>query len=720
MPLKTFEVATEIAGKPLLIKVGKFARFANGSAFARYGETAVLATVTMAAPREEVDYFPLTVDYVERLYAGGRIKGSRFVKREGRPSDEAILAGRMIDRSLRPLFPKDFKNEVQVVVTVLSVDLEQDPALLGLLASSAALSCSDVPWEGPVGAVRVGEKEGAFLLNPTLSELDFSSLDLVVTGTKEALVMVEAGAKEVPEDRVLEAMEYGYKHLRQMLALIEDLTKKVGPQKQEFEKDEVADSLKEEVSRFALEKVKEVLKEGKSKGEHAPQLDLLREELYEKFEGKYPRTKLNSALSDVMREAVRDLVVSDGKRVDGREFSEVRPISAEVGILARTHGSALFERGETQVLTIATLGSGSLEQLIEGPMGEETKRYLHHYYFPPFSTGETGRIGSPNRREIGHSALAERALLPMIPSEEEFPYAIRLVTEVLSSNGSTSMAAVCGSALALMDAGVPIKAPVSGIAMGLFKNKENIKILTDITGLEDQSGDMDFKVAGTKNGITALQMDVKVKEGLSHEILKEALSSAKSARLFVLERMLEVLGGTRKELSAYAPKVVSLKIDQEKIGDVIGPGGRVIRSIIESTQTAIDVSDDGTVLISSTDAGKVETAKKLIEDLVREVKAGEEYEGEVKRVMDFGAFVEVLPGKEGLLHVSEISHEYVDKPEKIFRVGQKVRVKVIGVDERGRINLSKKVLEKPTKKLGFRTPDFRKGRIPFRSPYVRR
>ncbi len=722
----------EFAGRPLVFEYGEVAGQANGAVLARYGETAVLATVTASEPREEVSFFPLVVDYIERLYAGGRIKASRFVKREGKPSDEAIIAGRMIDRALRPLFPKNFKKEIQVVITILSVDLENDPGLLGMLGASAALSCSDIPWEGPVAAVQVGlspqANGGGFILNPTESELDFSELNLVVAGTSKATVMVEAEAKEIKESEILTAIEFGQEKIQPIVKMISKLATEAKVEKLEIEEDPDEEKLMGDVRKFALGKVKKIVEKIPAKEDYAEAMETLREELFEEYEGVHTKVKMSIALDSLVGEAVRELVIKDGKRPDGREMNKVRPLHMKVKMLPRTHGSAIFQRGETQVLTIATLGSTSLEQLIEGPAGEETKRYIHHYYFPPFSTGETGRIGAPKRREIGHSALAERALLPVIPSEEEFPYAIRLVSEILSSNGSSSMASACGSTLSLMDAGVPIKNPVSGIAMGVFKEGKTIRLLTDITGLEDQCGDMDFKVAGTKEGVTALQMDIKVK-GLSHETMVKALDQAKQARLAVLEEMLKVIGKPREELSKYAPKVATLKIPTNKIGEVIGPGGKMIKGIIEKTGTAIDVKDDGTVNITSVEGEKVAEARKIIEDLTRQLQVGEVLEGEVKRTTDFGAFVEILPGREGLVHISELSHDFVSKATDVVKVGDKIKVKVIGISEDGKINLSKKVLEpgssgkrerkgeRGKKPLGYRTPDWRKGRYPQRPPF---
>lgn len=695
---KVIKKEIQLVGRTLQLEYGELAAQANGAVLARYGDTVVLATATSAKPRVEADFFPLTVDYVERLYAGGRIKGSRFVKREGRPSDEAIIAGRLIDRTIRPLFPKGYKDEVQVIVIVLSVDLENDPVVLGVVAASAALACSDIPWEGPAAAVRVGRKadEGAspknFLLNPTEAELVFSDLDLIVSGVENEVLMVEGGADEIVEEDLLEAIEFGQAGVAPIVKLISDLAGEVGAEKRQVEVDEQLKHLREDVRKFALKPLKEIVEEAATKEEFEGKTEALAEEIFKKYEGTYQKAAMGSALSEVTKEAVRELVIIDGKRTDGRKLDEVRPLHIRVGVLPRTHGSALFQRGETQVLTIATLGSTSLEQLIEGPTGEETKRYIHHYYFAPFSTGEVGRIGSPGRREIGHSALAERALERMILPEEKFPYTIRLVSEVLSSNGSTSMASTCGSTLALMDAGVPIKAPVSGVAMGLYTDGKTFRVLTDIAGLEDQTGDMDFKIAGTEKGVTAVQMDMKV-AGLPHKVMEEALEQARQARLAILKEMLKIIGKTRGEISKYAPKVAYLKIPVEKIGAVIGPGGKMIKSIIGKTGTAVDVKEDGTVNISGSDEAKVGEARKIVEDLIREIKVGEIFDGTVQRVMDFGAFVEILPGKDGLVHVSELARGYVERVSDVVKVGDQFKVKVIGVDDQGRIKLSKKALE---------------------------
>ena len=695
---KLIKKELDLGGRTLSFEYGELAAQANGSVLARYGDTVVLATATSAKAKEDIGYFPLFVEYVERLYAGGIIKGSRFVKREGRPSDEAILSGRIIDRIIRPLFPKNYKDEVQVVVTVLSVDGESDPAVLGVCAASAALMCSDIPWDGPAAAVQIahasnGETGHNLILNPSRAELEFSNIDLTVGGTKDVVVMVEGGAHEIPEKHVLEAIEFGQKSLTPITKLIQDLADEVGVKKQEVVEDEQAKHVLEDVREFALKPMKELFEKKTSKEELNDETAEIGEKIYKKYEGTYQKVAMADALNEITKEAVRELIIKDGKRTDGRKMDEVRPLHIRVGVLPRTHGSAIFQRGETQVLSIATLGSTSLEQIIEGPLGEVTKRYLHHYNFPPYSTGEVGRMMGPGRREIGHSALAERALERMIPAVEQFPYTIRIVSEALSSNGSTSMASTCGSTLALMDAGVPIKAPVSGIAMGLFTDGKMVRVLTDIAGLEDHYGDMDFKITGTETGVTAVQMDLKVK-GISHAVMTQALEQARKARLSILDEMIKVIGKPREELSKYAPKVTIVKIPVDKIGTVIGPGGRMIREITEKTGAAIDIEEDGSVTITSKDEEGLLSARKFVEDLTREVEVGEVFEGEVKRLMDFGAFVEVLPGKEGLVHVSQLSYDYVDRPEDVVKVGDKIKVKVIEIDEQGRINLSKKVLEK--------------------------
>lgn len=708
MTKKIVKKEIQIGGRPLSLEYGELAAQANGAVLAKYGDTVVLATATAAKPRVESDFFPLTVDYVERLYAGGRIKGSRFVKREGRPSDEAILAGRIIDRTIRPLFPKDYRDEVQVVITVLSVDLENDPTILGVTAAAAALACSDIPWNGPAVSVKVGRKageKGSFILNPSAAELEFCDLDLVVAGTSEEVLMVEGGADEILEEELLKGIEFAQGSFASIIEMINEMAKEAGIEKKEIEVDEQFKHVREDVREFALTPLKEILDKHKSKEELKEKMAALSEEVFAKYEGTYQKAAMSGALDDLTKEAVRELMIKDGKRLDGRKLNEVRPLSIKVGVLPRTHGSAIFQRGETQVLTVATLGSTSLEQLIEGPTGEETKRYIHHYYFAPFSTGEVGRIGSPGRREIGHSALAERALERMIPAEEKFPYTIRIVSEVLSSNGSTSMASTCGSTLSLMDAGVPIKAPVSGVAMGLYTDGKTYRVLTDIAGIEDHTGDMDFKVAGTAKGITAVQMDLKV-GGIPHKVMDQALAQAREGRLFILEEMLKVIAKPREKLSQYAPKVVFIKIPVDKIGEVIGPGGKMIKSITEATGTVIDVEEDGAINISGQDADKVAEAKKIVEDLTREIKVGEVFDGTVKRVTDFGAFVEILPGKDGLVHVSELAPGYVERVSDVVKVGDQFKVKVIGVDDQGRIKLSKRALEPGGEEPRRPRPDF--------------
>src|SRR3990172_7658818 len=567
---KLIKKEIEFGGRTLSLEYGELAGQANGSVLARYGDTVVLATATSEKAKEDIGYFPLTVDYVERLYAGGIIKGSRFVKREGRPSDEAILNGRLIDRSIRPLFPKEFGDEVQVVLTVLSVDKENDPAVLGLIGASAALAGSDIPWEGPIGAVRVGKvaKDGGapeLKLNPLAAETAVSDLDLIVSGKEDEIVMVEGGASEIPEEDILKEIEFAKKSLSPIIGLITDLAKEIGIAKKEVAVDPQVKHMMEDLRGFALAPLKEITEKTNSKEEFSEKQTELIEKVFKKFEGTYQKMAMGTGMSDLTKEAVRELVITDGKRTDGRKLDEVRPLHIRVGVLPRTHGSALFQRGETQVLTTATLGSTSLEQILESPTGETTKRFMHHYYFPPFSTGEVGRIGTPARREIGHSALAERALERMIPDSGQFPYAIRLVSEALSSNGSTSMASTCGSTLALMDAGVPIKAPVSGVAMGLFTDGKTFRVLTDIAGIEDQCGDMDFKIAGTEKGVTVIQMDIKVK-GLPHKVMAEALAEAHKARLGILKEMLKVLDKPREKLSQYPPKVATIKVPIEKIG----------------------------------------------------------------------------------------------------------------------------------------------------------
>lgn len=690
----------DLGGRQLILESGRFAGQADQSILARYGDTMVLATVVSSQPKADLDYFPLSVEYVERLYAGGRIKGSRFIKREGRPSDEAILAGRLIDRSIRPLFPKDYYNEVQVVITVLSVDSENSPEILSAVAASAAVACSSIPWDGPIGTIEVGYKDGTYFINPTNGERDYSELILTVSGTRDKAVMLEASAKEIADETILGGIAYGLGEIQKIIDLIEKLASDSGKQKQLVVSRGVDPDIKREILKVFGDNLPDLVRRLSSKEMAASELEEVKAAVAENLSDE-KKKEVGFTLEQVIREQIRNGIL-EGIRPDGRKIDQIREITCDTGLLPRTHGSAVFQRGETQVLTVTTLGAPSLGQLIESPEGEETKRFIHHYSMPPFSTGETGRVGTPSRREIGHGALAEKSLVPVVPSEDQFPYTIRLVSEVMSSNGSTSMASTCASSLSLMDAGVPITSPVAGLALGLVEDGKKYTVLSDIIGLEDHYGDMDFKIAGTAKGITAIQLDVK-NNGLNEKVLKEAIERAKTGRQFILEKMVCVLGEPRVKLSQYAPKVSVLHIAPEKIGEVIGPGGRMIRKITEKTGAAIDIEDDGTVNISGTSDG-VEDAVKFIEGLTHEVKAGEIYEGEVKRIQPFGAFVEVLPGKEGLVHVSQMAREFVSDPGEIVQIGQKVKVRVAEIDSQGRINLSMRFGEDEEPQLPARSP----------------
>lgn len=679
----------ELGEKKLILETGEVAKFSSGSVLARYEDVMVLATVVAKPLATDPGYMPLSVEYVERLYAGGRIKGSQWVKREGRPTDEAILSGRLVDRSLRPLFPKSYREDVQVILTILSVDGKNDPVILSANAASAALAISGIPWEGPVGVVRVGLIDGTYLVNPEDEELKFSNLDLVVAGHGEHILMLEAGANKVPEEKLTEAISLAQKEIKNLEAGILEFAKKVGAKPGTFTpvKSTVAADIEkkygDQIEEWAVKKSTGAVGEG-----HAQEI---RNVIKEEF--KISDSEAGGIFEEIVRKRLRVQLLA-GKRPDDRKPDEIRPITITAGVLSRTHGSAIFTRGQTQALSVTTLGVPGLEQHIESAEGEETKRYMHHYSMPPYATGETGRIGSPSRREIGHGALAERALLPVIPKEDVFPYTIRVVSEILSSNGSTSMASVCGSTLSLMDAGVPITDPVGGIAMGLVVQGEKFTVLSDITGVEDNGGDMDFKVAGTKDGVTAIQLDVKTKE-LTLPILAEALAHAREGRLSILAKITEALPSPRPAISRFAPRVVLVHIDREKIGEVIGPGGRTIKKIIADTGAQVDVEDDGTVSISGIDDESVAKARATIEGLVKEVKAGEVYEGEVKRIQPFGAFVEVLPGKDGLVHISDMSDTYVENPEDVVNIGQKVTVRVKEIDELGRINLTMRTSDEP-------------------------
>lgn len=676
----------EIGGKTLTLSTGKLAKQADAAVLASYGETVVLATVVSSTLTTDLGYFPLTVEYMERLYAGGRIKGSRWVKREGRPSDDEILTDRLIDRSIRPLFPKDYKKEVQVIITVLSVDQENSPDVIAAIATSAALSISEIPWLGPVSVVRISQRNGDFITFPTVSEILESNLELVVTLSKNSVVMIEAGAREVTEEVILDGIAAAQKDGDRIIKLLQELTDEAGVKKDLVQKDSHDVKIKSQIRKMAGDKVTDLIKKTSLKKAGPSDYSELRMAVVSSFpkEEVYHATV---AFEDLFREIGREMILG-GKRPDSRKTDEIRKLSCEVGVLPRTHGSAIFSRGETQVLTVTTLASHELEQLIETAEGEESKRYMHHYSMPPYSVGETGRIGSPSRREIGHGALVERALEPVIPSEETFPYTIRVVSEVLSSNGSTSMASVCGSSLSLMDAGVPIKGAVSGIAMGLVvENPDKYVILSDITGLEDGIGDMDFKVAGTKDGITALQLDVKTLN-LTLPILKVALTQAKTSRKEIMDFMLKTISLPQTKVSRYAPKIKVLKVAQDKIGEVIGPGGRTIRKIIAETGAKVDVEDDGSVHISALSDEALIKAVETIESLTKEIKAGEIYTGIIKRIEPFGVFAEILPSKEGMVHVSDMSENFTNNPSDIVKLGDKVQVRVKEIDNLGRINLS--------------------------------
>mgnify|MGYP001600517581 CR=1 FL=1 len=686
--MNKIEKSIELGGRKLTLSTGVLAQQATAAVMASYGDTVVLATVVAAPLKADLGYFPLFVEYQERLYAGGRIKGSRWVKREGRPTDEEILSARVIDRSIRPLFPNEYnKKEVQIIVVVLSVDLENDPSVLSAVATSAALAISPIPWGGPIGVVRVGIKDGQYVINPLESEKEISDLDLVVSSTKDAIVMLEAAAKEAAEEKVLGAIQFAQKESEKILSLINDLVKEVGVNKEKLTKEDVKAELVSQIKKLVGDKLGSVVK-GMLAGEGGKSQDL-QELVAAVSDNVLEEEKFYAAgiIDELLKEHIRGEILK-GKRPDGRKPGDIRPLSSSIGVLPRTHGSAIFQRGQTQALTVTTLGAPSMAQLFESAAGEEEKRYIHQYSMPPYSVGETGRVGFPNRREIGHGALAEKALEPVVPSKDKFPYTIRVVSEIMSSNGSSSMASVCGSTLSLMDAGVPITSPVSGIAMGLvIADRKNYAILSDITGIEDYNGDMDYKVAGTEKGITVLQLDVK-SLSLTSEILGKALLQAKEGRVFILKHMLETIKEPRKNLSVFAPKIKVVKVPVEKIGEVIGPGGRIIKKIIAETGADVEVEDDGSVNISASEDSAVDAAVAWVEGLVKEVQAGEIYEGEVKRIQSFGAFVEILPGKEGMVHVSDMGEDFVNDPSDVVSFGQKVRVRVKEIDDLGRINLS--------------------------------
>ena len=693
---------TELAGRNLTIETGKMAGLANGSVLVRYGDTVVMVNVTASKePKEGIDFFPLSVDFEEKLYSVGKIPGS-FMKREGKPSDKAILTSRAIDRPLRPLFPKDFRNDVVVVATVLCVDQDNSPEVAAMIGASAALSISDIPFGGPTAAVNVGLVDGNIIINPTEEQRNVSDLNLTVAGTEKKIAMIEAGANEVPDDIMLKAIKEGHKEIKKICKFISKIKKEIGKPKFEYKSFEVDHDVYEFIENNFKEEMKEKVQEvDKEKRDNniTELTDKIIATYTEKFgeeQAEEHKADFGEAIYKLEKKCVREMIFVEHKRVDGRKLDEIRPLSCEVGLLPRTHGSALFTRGQTQVLSIATLGMVSEEQTLDGIDTEETKRYMHHYNFPSYSVGEARPSRGPGRREIGHGALAEKALVPVIPSKEEFPYSIRVVSEVLSSNGSTSQASICGSTLALMDAGVPIKRPVAGISTGLVTNPNDDKdyvMLTDIQGLEDFFGDMDFKVGGTKKGITAIQVDIKV-DGLSYDIIKEAFERTRKARNYILDEvMLKQIDKPRADISKYAPRIVNTSIKVDKIKDVIGPGGKMINKIIDETGVKIDIEEDGQVFIYSSDSAKAIEALEMIEDIVREVEVGGIYYGTVTKIMAFGAFIDLgCGGKEGLLHISKISKERVKNVEDVLHVGDKITVKVTDIDEQGRINLTAKDL----------------------------
>ncbi len=690
---QTFSI--DWAGRELTVEVGQLAKQANGAVLVRYGDTAVLSSATASKEPKPLDFFPLTVNYEERLYAVGKIPGG-FIKREGRPSEKAILASRLIDRPIRPLFADGFRNEVQVISMVMSVDQNCSSEMAAMFGSSLALSVSDIPFEGPIAGVIVGLIDGEFIINPSVEQLEKSEIHLSVAGTKDAINMVEAGADEVPEETMLEAIMFGHEEIKRLVSFQEEIVAKVGKEKLKIELFELDQEIENEVRSLCEE---ELIPAIQVQEKHAREeaISSVKKNVMASFEEKDADDdtlkQVKKILDKLVKNEVRRLITEEKVRPDGRKVDEIRPLSSEVGLLPRTHGSGLFTRGQTQALSICTLGALGDVQILDGLGIEESKRFMHHYNFPQFSVGETGPIRGPGRREIGHGALGERALEPVIPNEKDFPYTVRLVSEVLESNGSTSQASICASTLAMMDAGVPIKAPVAGIAMGLVKSGEHYSILTDIQGMEDFLGDMDFKVAGTSKGVTALQMDIKI-EGLSREILEEALQQAKAGRMQILDSMLATLSESRSSLSQYAPKILTMHINPDKIRDVIGPSGKQINKIIDDTGVKIDIEQDGTIFISSTDEEMNKVAKKTIEDIVREVEAGQMYLGKVKRIEKFGAFVEIFAGKDGLVHISEIAEERIRKVEDVLSIGDEILVKVLDVDNQGRVNLSRKAVLK--------------------------
>ena len=684
---------TTLAGRTLVVETGELAKQAGGAVLVRYGDTAVLVTATGSKEPKDIDFFPLTVDYEEKMYAAGKIPGG-FIKREGRPPESAILNSRLIDRPIRPLFDKGTRNEVHVVATVLAVEPGNGPEMPAMLGASLALAISDIPWDGPIAGAKIGLINGEFVVNPTAEQEDVSELNMTVAGTKDAILMVEGGAQEVPENVVLEAILRAHEEIKTLITFQEEIIAKVGKVKRVLPVKEYDPAVVEAVYAFAKAPLDAVLRNADKLAREEAQTALL-EEVKAHFSEVYPEQMgdVIGSYHKLEKEIVRHMITVEKIRPDGRKLDEVRPISVRVGLFNRTHGSGLFTRGQTQVLNLLTVAPLSEKQTIDGIGRDTEKRYMHHYNFPSFSVGEARSSRGPGRREIGHGALAERALIPVLPSEAEFPYAMRLVSEVLESNGSSSMASVCGSTLSLMDGGVPIKAPVAGIAMGLVTQGDNYTILTDIQGLEDALGDMDFKVAGTEKGVTAIQMDIKI-DGLSREILEEALAEAHKGRMHIMKKMTEVIAAPREVMSPFAPRIITMKIDPDKIREVIGSGGKVIRSIIEQSGAQIDISDDGTISIASVGEEGANKAIEIINGIVKEPEVGEVYVGKVTRIMNFGAFVEILPGKEGLVHISKLALERVEKVEDVVAVGDEIMVKVIEIDGQGRVNLSRKDLLK--------------------------
>ena len=693
--MKTFDnyrvFKTMFAGRELVVETGKTCELSNGSCWVRYGETVVMANVTASVkPREGVDFFPLSVDYEERLYSVGRIPGS-FMKREGKPSEKAILTSRVVDRPIRPLFPKDMRNDVSVVMTVLAVDPDNSPEIVGMIATSIAISISDIPWNGPIGGISVGLVDGEIVLNPTLEQRARNDLNLTVAGTKDKVVMIEAGANEVDDDTMLNAIIAGHTEIKKLVDFISDIQAQIGKKKFEFESMEVDHDMFDAIEEFAADRVKVAL-DTDDKNKREEMLNPIKDDIHAKFDELYPEktAMIDECIYKLQKKIVRNWLY-EGKRVDGRGIDDIRPLAAEVGILPRVHGSGLFTRGQTQVLTVATLGPVSDAQKIDGLDEEDTKRYMHHYNFPSYSVGETKPSRGPGRREIGHGALAERALEPVIPPVEEFPYALRLVSEVLSSNGSTSQGSICGSTLALMDAGVPIKAPVAGISCGLITRDDgSFQTMVDIQGLEDFFGDMDFKVGGTKKGITAIQVDIKV-DGLTYDIIKEAFAKTHKARDYILDEvMLKAIPEPRPEVGKYAPKMLQTKVPVDKIREVIGQGGKVIQKISADCQVKIDINDDGNVFISGVDINNARKALQIVNTIANDPEIGAIYRGKVVKLMNFGAFVEIAPGKDGLVHISKLDKQRVEKVEDIVSVGDEIVVKVMEIDNQGRINLSRK------------------------------